>query len=138
MRVTVILLALLGCGTKTAARSSETVDILTAGSAGESDMVTGDLNRLIDAKRGQLSKCADPVRALVREHDRGWGRVGILVHAIGARGGHLTISAWIDKKFPPAFDRCVEQALRSPSSVVAADDYDVYARLHLCVRPEAP
>lgn len=96
-----------------------------------------DLHELIDVKRGQASRCADPVRALVRQREPGFGRVGVVVRAIGVRGRSLVIqSVSVAPKFPGAFDECVEAALRGTAPTIASGDYALDVRLYLCVDPE--
>ncbi|HWU86328.1 MAG TPA: hypothetical protein VN253_03610 [Kofleriaceae bacterium] len=96
-----------------------------------------DLDALIAARRPQLSRCADPVRALVRQHDPGFGSVGVVVRVVGVHGRPLEVrSVAMEPRLGNAFDECVVSALSGGAPTSSSDDYAFAARLHLCVNPQ--
>ncbi|HEY0480343.1 MAG TPA: hypothetical protein VGD37_22645 [Kofleriaceae bacterium] len=102
-----------------------------------------DLDAAIHIETPAISRCADPVRAIVRlrRGEIGFGRVGVVVDAIGRQGRELELTAVeVPPIFPPetGFAECVKDALTGKIPVIASADYSVRSRVHLCVQPERP
>ena len=131
----IALVALLGCGARSRPAADEVVDITALGA--RSPAAARDLDALLDARQDQLSRCADPVRALVRQREPGYGRVGVVVHAVGVRGQALAIpTVSVAPRSPGEFGACVAAALRGAAPPLASGDYALRVRLHLCIDPQ--
>ncbi|HWU88312.1 MAG TPA: hypothetical protein VN253_13595 [Kofleriaceae bacterium] len=131
-----VLLALSACASHRAPQSDrELIDITELRRT--SPPAAGDLDALVAARRPQLARCADPVRALVRQSDPGFGSVSVVLRVVGARGRPLEVrSAAVEPRLGSAFDECVVSVLGGAAPTVASDDYTIAARLHLCVNPQ--
>ena len=96
-----------------------------------------DLDALLDARRGRLSQCADPIRTLVRHGEPGVGSVPVVVNMVGHRGLPIAIrSAAVTPRFPPPFDACVEAAILGMGPTIATGDYALDVRWNLCINPQ--
>lgn len=114
------------------------IDVMALESAGHP--AAKDVLAVIQARTGQLARCADPVRAIVRlrRNDIGFGRVGVTVDAVGRRGHPLVLHVLtVEPVFPAAsgFAACIASVLNGDAAVASAS-YALPVRLHLCVQPD--
>lgn len=95
-----------------------------------------DINTLIHDRLPKLSRCADPVRDLVRRSAPGFGSVPIIVRVLGTRGREIEVqSVSVTPRLPAPYDACMTAAFLGAGPTIATGDYALNVRLHMCVDP---
>jgi hypothetical protein len=141
MRAIMLAALLWGCDRKprpeTAPDNGTIVDVVRLEAV--SPAADRDINALIHDRLPRLSRCADPVRELVRRSEPGFGSIPIVVHAVGKQGREVDIrSVSVMPRLPPSYDSCMTAAFLGAGPTIATGDYDLTVRLHMCVDPEGP
>jgi hypothetical protein len=97
-----------------------------------SPRVANDVTRVMVSDSHKISRCADPIRLLIRTGER--ASADVVIEIYGERGHDIDVrSAAVGSRFGSEFNACVESALRSTVFVPAHGDYAIRVSMRVYI-----